>query len=97
MIQGQHLSLRYRPQKQPTPTGSPSMGSNHQEFGPPTISLPRCHQRGEENYLYIVRSNKAKLEQLILNKTYPINVAINSRHLDIQGYKRFIWLSGNND
>jgi hypothetical protein len=41
---------------------------------------------GEKSHLHTVRSNKAKPEQLILNKTYPIKVAIKSRLLDMQGY-----------
>jgi hypothetical protein len=34
--------------------------------------------------------NKANPEQLILNKTYPTKVVINSRLLDMQGYKGLI-------
>jgi hypothetical protein len=40
--------------------------------------------------MYIVRLNKAKFEQLILSKIYPINVVINGRLIDMQGYKGFI-------
>jgi uncharacterized protein (DUF427 family) len=65
------------------------MGSSRQESGPPTGRHPRCHWKGEENYLHIVRSNKVKPEQLIRSKTYPIKVAINSQLLDMQGYKGF--------
>jgi hypothetical protein len=36
--------------------------------------------------MHIVRSNKAKPEQLILNKSYPTKVTVNSRLLDMQGY-----------
>jgi hypothetical protein len=82
IIQGQHLVLRCHPQKWPTP-----MGFNRQEFAPPTGSHPQRHRKGAENYLHTVRSNKAKFEQLILNKTYPTMMTINSRLLDIQGYK----------
>jgi hypothetical protein len=37
--------------------------------------------------MHTVRSNKPNAKQLILNKTYPTKVVINSRHLDMQGYK----------
>jgi hypothetical protein len=67
-----------------------STRSNHHESGPPTGIHPRCDRKGEETYLHTVRSNKVKPEQLILNKTYPIKVVINSRLLDMQGYKEFI-------
>jgi hypothetical protein len=87
MIQWQHLALRCCPQKWATPTGSPSMGSNHQKSGPPTGSHPQCHQKGEENYLHTIISNKVKPEQLILSKTYSTKVTINSRLLDMQDYK----------
>jgi hypothetical protein len=90
MIQGQHLALRCRPHKWSTPMVSPSMGSNYQESGPPTGSHPRHHRKGEENYLYTVRLNKVKPEQLIFSKTYLTKVAINSQLLDMQGYKGFI-------
>jgi hypothetical protein len=33
------------------------------------------------------RLNKGKHEQLIINKTYPTKVVINSGFLDMQGYK----------
>jgi hypothetical protein len=72
---------------------SPSTGSNHQESGPPTGSHPQRHWKGEESYLHTVRSNKIKLVQLILNKAYLTKVVINSRLLDMQGYKGLIWLS----
>jgi hypothetical protein len=71
------------------PMVSPSMGSNRQESRPSTSSHPRCHRKGEGNYLHTVRSNKAKLEQIILSKTYSTKVAIHSRLLDMQGYKWF--------
>jgi hypothetical protein len=51
--------------------GAPSIESNHQESGPSTDSHSRRHQKGNENYMHIVNSNKAKSEQLILSKTYP--------------------------
>jgi hypothetical protein len=70
MIQGQHLALRCCPQKRPIPMGSPSTRSNSQESGPPTDSHPQCHQKGEENYLDTVKSNKEKSEQLIFSKSY---------------------------
>jgi hypothetical protein len=44
----------------------------------------------EKSYLHTVRTNKAKPEQLILSKTYPTKMVINSRLLDMQGYKGFI-------
>jgi hypothetical protein len=78
MIQGQHLALKCHPQKPHMPTGSLSARSNRQESGPPTGSHPQCHRKGEENYMYIVRSNKAKPNQLKLKKTYPTKVVINS-------------------
>jgi hypothetical protein len=53
----------------------------------------RHYQKGEENYLHTVRSNKAEPEQLILSKTYVTKVAINNRLLDMQDYKGFIQLS----
>jgi hypothetical protein len=71
------------------PMVSPSMGSKHQESGPPTSSHHRRHRKGEGNYMHTVRSNKAKLEVLILNKTYSTKVVINSRLLDMQDYKGF--------
>jgi hypothetical protein len=68
---------------------SPGMWSNCQESGPLTGSHPRHHRKGEGNYLHTVRSNKAKPEQLILNKTYVTSVVINSRLLDMQDNKGF--------
>jgi hypothetical protein len=72
------------------PMLSPSTRSKCQESGPPIGSHPQRHQKGEESYLDTIRSNKAKSAQLILNKTYPIMVAINSLLLDMQGYTGFI-------
>jgi hypothetical protein len=69
------------------PIVSSSTRSNNQESGPPTGSHPRHHRKGDESYLHTIRSNKANPEQLILSKTYLINVAINNRLLDMQGYK----------
>jgi hypothetical protein len=88
----QHLALRYKGnrQKRSTPMVSPSTGSNRQESEPPSGRHSHHHRKGGKIYLYTVRSNKAKHEQLILSKTYPINMVINSRLLDIQGYKGFI-------
>jgi hypothetical protein len=37
--------------------------------------------------MHTVRLNKAKPEQLILSKIYLIKMDINSRLLDMQGYK----------
>jgi hypothetical protein len=54
IIQGQHLALRCRPQKRSMPTVSPSTGSNHWEFGPPTGNSPRHRRKGEKNYLSTV-------------------------------------------
>jgi hypothetical protein len=68
---------------------SPSMGFNRQESEPPTSSHPRRHRKGEKSYLHIVRSNKVRLEQLILSKTYSKKETINSRLIDIQGCKGF--------
>jgi hypothetical protein len=34
-----------------------------------------------------VRLNKGKPEKLLISKTYPTKVVINSRFLDMQGYK----------
>jgi hypothetical protein len=51
------------------PMWSPSTRFNHQESGPPTDNRFQHHQKGEESYLYTINSNKAKPEQLILNKT----------------------------
>jgi hypothetical protein len=53
-------------------------------------SYPWHHRNGERNYMHTIRSNKAKREQLILNKTYPTKLVIYSRLLDMQGYKGFI-------
>jgi hypothetical protein len=64
-----------------------SMTSNYQKSGPPTGSQPRHHRKGEEN-MYTIRSNKAKSEQLIFSKTYPIKMVINNRFLDMQVYKK---------
>jgi hypothetical protein len=72
------------------PMVSPSMGSNCQESGPHTGSHPQCHRKEEESYLHTVRSNKTKPGQLILSKTYPTKVAINSQLLDMQDYKGFV-------
>jgi hypothetical protein len=69
---------------------SASTRSNRQEYGHPTGSHHRYHRKEEENYLYTVGSNKVKHEQLILSKTYLTKVTINSRFLDMQGYKGFI-------
>jgi hypothetical protein len=41
---------------------SSSMGSNRKESEPPTGSHPRRHQKGEQNYLHKIISNKAKPE-----------------------------------
>jgi hypothetical protein len=73
------------------------MGSNCQESEHPTGNHLQHHRKVEENNLHTVRSNKAKLEQLILSKTYPIKVTINSRLLDMQDFKGFISLSGSGD
>jgi hypothetical protein len=46
----------------------------------PQICRPQNGSRrvGEKNHLHTVRPNKAKSKQLILSKTYPTKVAINS-------------------
>jgi hypothetical protein len=78
MIKEKHLALRCHPLKRSMPMVSPSAVSNRQESGPPIGSHPRHHRKGVESYLHTLRSNKAKPEQLILNKTYPTKVAIKS-------------------
>jgi hypothetical protein len=64
-------------------TGVSQYGLNHQESRSPTGSHAHRHRKGEESYLDTVRSNKAKPEQLIFSKTYPMRMTINSRLLDM--------------
>jgi hypothetical protein len=78
MIQGKHLALRCHPQKRSMPMVSLSTRLNRLESGPPIGSHPQHHRKEEGNYMHKVRSNKAKSVQLILSKTYPTKVAINS-------------------
>jgi hypothetical protein len=51
IIQGQHLDLRYRPQKQSMPTRSSSMGPTV-ESGPLTGNSHPHHRKEEKNYLH---------------------------------------------
>jgi hypothetical protein len=50
-----------------------------------------AHARRERKTTYTqLDQNKAKPENLIISKTYLTKVVINSRLLDMQGYKGFI-------
>jgi hypothetical protein len=88
MIQGQYLTLRCRSQKRPTPAGDPSTGSNPRESGPLTGTNPRCHRKGEKSYLHTV-NQQSKACATNTQQVLPINVVINSRLLNMQGYKGF--------
>jgi hypothetical protein len=54
MIQGQHLTLRCRPQKRSMPSSLPARG-------PTVMSGPFTHRKEEENYMHIVRSTRQSL------------------------------------
>jgi hypothetical protein len=55
--------------------------------GTKTTSYPKdvvlTHTERERRATYTVRLNKAKPEQIILSKTYPTKVVINSQLLDM--------------
>jgi hypothetical protein len=53
-IQGQHLTLRCRHQKWPTPARDTSTGYNYRESRPSTSTHRRCLPKEIENNLHIV-------------------------------------------
>jgi hypothetical protein len=75
------------PQKRSTPTGSPSM-SPIVESEPLIGNRPRRHQKGEKNYQNKL-DHQGKAWAPKAQQDWPVNVAINSRLLDMQGTK--IW------
>jgi hypothetical protein len=85
-IHGRHHALRRRPQQQSTPMAPPNMGPNRQEFRPPTGSRPRYHQKGERSYLHTIIS-QGKAWATKSQQGLPVNVAINSRLLDMHDTK----------